>query len=449
MAIVSFRLPDGVRESTRLTSSVSAAGTTLSVRNTDGLSADDYIIIGTVGEEQTEIVKIATVDSDIQLTVGAVKFAHDRDDLVSYIPYDQIEYFSSTTPTGAKTDLSVRVDLEVDDLVTETDITTVSSGYVFSRYYNSTTTGHSGYSPAVPVTGFTENSLRYIIDMARLRTQEKTEDLVSDDDLLKVAKECTDQIETVRKNWSFVQASTDVVLTAAVQTYSTPSTLAGYESIASVYLGYDNTELSYVDLKDFRYSMRSMPKTTISSTIASGATTISVKDTTAFGSSGTLVMNGDTSVPYTGKTSKSFTGVTGVTATHTATTEVFKSGDLDQPTKYTIWADEFLLYPPPDKFYDLNIDFYKEIPRMTDVSTTTVVPMPSLFVIYLMSEIFRLRGKVSRANFYVKKFEMMLKSLKTRDRHKQIIKMQPAKSYIKGALDYEDAATLERIRGGA
>jgi len=186
MAIASFQHPDGVRESTRITEKISAAGTTLNVRNTEGLVDDDYIILGTIGNEKTEIVRIdATVSSNTQLTITATKFAHDVDDLVSYIPYNQIQFFSATTKSGTKTQQGSNTDLEVDDFVTEANLSSVSSGYVFARYYNSTSLAESDYSPAVPVTGFTEDSLRHIIDMARLRTQEKTEDLVSDDDLLK------------------------------------------------------------------------------------------------------------------------------------------------------------------------------------------------------------------------------------------------------------------------
>ena len=449
MAIVSWKHPDGLREATRLTASVVATGTTLNVRNTDSLNADDYIIIGDVGNERSEIVKITTVDSDTQLTTAAVKFAHDKNDLVVYIPYNKLQNYSASTKAGTKTSQGSLVDIQVDDLVTEVNLSSVSSGYVFARYYNSTSLAESGYSPAVPVSGFTENSLRYILDMARKRTQETTEDLLSNDDLLKIAKECSDEIETVKKNWSFTQDSTDMVMTAGVQTYANPSDLAGYESIASVYLGYDNKELSYVDIKDFRYKMRSMPKTVITSDITSASTTINVKDTTAFGSSGTLAIGGDTSVAYTTTTNTTFAGVSGIVRNHTSGAEVFVTADLDQPTDYTIWSDDMMFWPPADQFYRVNVDYYKTIPRMTDVTIETVVPYPSLFVWYLIAEVHRMRGRASRANTYEKKFTTMLDLFRKKDKHKQILKMQPAKSYIKGAIDYEDAISTERQHRGA
>ncbi len=452
MAIVSFRHPESIEEKTRLTSSLVAAATTISVRSTEGFSANDYIILGEIGNDRTEIVKITTVDSATQLTTAAISYTHDRNDLVSYTPYNQIRFYSGALSTTATTDRTAQgdaTDIEVDDLVTEANLSAVTSGYVWARFYNEQTGSFSDWSSSLPIAGFSENSLRHIIDMARLRTQEKTEDLVSDDDLLNIAKECADEIETSRKNWSFVQTSTDFDVTAAIQTYSIPSDLAGYNSIASVYLGYDNQDMKYIDIKDFRYKMRSIPKTITTGQIVSGSTSISVKDTTAFGTSGTLVLGGDTSVTYGGTTDKTFTSVTGVTATHATATEIFKSGDLDQPTYYTIWREKFMFFPPPDQFYNCNVDYYKTIPRMTTVSEETVVTMPSLFTWYLMAEIFNMRVRISRANKYSNKFAEMLDTLRRKNRNKQIIRMQPATQYIRGALDHEDEVSIERIHGGA
>jgi hypothetical protein len=447
MALVSFRHPDGIQETTRITERIASAGTTLTVKNTEGLSALDYIVLGQIGSEKTEIVKITTVDSNTQLTIGATKFAHSVDDVVSYTPYNQIRFASATTIAGTKTQQGAATDLEVDDLVTEVNLTSVTSGYVFARYYNSTTGDYSGYSPAVPVAGFSEDSLRHIIDMARLRTQEKTEKLLTDDDLLNIAKECSDVVETARKKWGFAQKSYTFDMTCGVQSYAAPSTLDGPESIERIFLGIDNTELDYIDNKDFWYEMRSIPKTITTAQIISGATTISVKDTSAFSTSGTLSMNGDSSIPYTGKGYRTFTGVTGVTATYTSNTEVFIASDLDQPGKYTWWNNHILTFPVADKFYGANMEYYQTIPRMTDVSIETIVPMPSMFIWYLMAEIFDLQGSAERSNKYMSRFGNMLKLLSKKNRNKQIIKMSPAKKYFKGSADYDDASTTEREHG--
>ena len=377
-----------------------------------------------------------------------MSFSHSIDDVVSYTPYDKIRFASSATKTGAKTQQGSAVTIEWDSLVTEINLASVTVGFAYARYYNSTTTNYSNYSPAVPVTGFVENSMRYIIDMVRLRTQETNEDLVSDDDLLKIAKECSDEIETVRKNWSFTQKSHNFDLTAGVQSYAVPSDLAGYESIASFYLGYDNTALTYLDLKEFRYKLRSFPRTITEATINSASTTISVADTTAFSTASTLAIGGDTAIAHTGKTVRTFTGVSGIVNEHTSNAEVFVTSDLDESSSYTIWNDHFMFYPPPEKFYNCNLDYYTTIPRMTDMTSETKVSMSSLYIWYLMSQVFRMKGKVSRANYYANKFGKMLKLLTKKNRLKQKFRMLPDKSYISRAEGYEDEILLERLHSG-
>jgi len=447
MAIVAVGHPDGISESSYLTATIAAAGTTLTVRNTEGLAANDFIIIGKPGFEQTEIEQIASVNSATQLTITATSFAHSVDTLISFTPFNRVRFASATTITGAKTQQGASLNIEVDDLMTEVNLTSVTSGYVFARFYNSQSAAYSAYSSAIPVSGFEENSLRNIIDLTRLRTQEETEDLVSDNDLLLLAKECSDIIETIRKNWGFVQTSTEFDLTAGVQSYAKPTNLAGPESLERLFLGIDNRELDYLDNKDFWYKMESIPKTKITAQADSGATTLTVTNTRAFATTGSLVMAGITSIGYTGKTIRTFTGVTGITTTTTSNAEIFLSGDLDQPTAYSYWADHILFWPPPERFYNANLDFYQTIARMTTVSETTSVPFPHLFTWYLMAEIFNMRGKISKAQRYLKRFENGVELLSRKNRNKQKLKFRPALSYIRRSLRQESQVLAEKIRG--
>ena len=449
MAIIAFAGPDGISETTRITANIASAGTTLSVRNTEGFSADDFIILGAVGNEQTELVQITTVDSDTQLTISATNFAHNIDDIVSFSPYDEIQFSSASSITGAKTIQGANLDIEWDEnsATTEVNLVSVTSGYAFARFVNSETGQQSAWSSAVPVAGFEEDSLRKIIDLARLRTQEATENLISDNDLLDLAKECSDIIETIRKNWGYVQKSTEFDLTAGVQAYARPTDLAGPDSIERLFLGIDNRNLDYLDNKDFWYKMQSIPKTKLTANVAASGTTLNVTDTRAFGTTGSLVINGITAIGYTGKTIRSFTGVTGVSSAITANAEVFRSGDLDQPNEYSFWNNHILFFPPVDRFYNANIDYYSTIPRMTNFSAQTAVPFPHLFTWYLMGEIYNMRGKTTRSDKYLNRFEKGLQLLSLKNRNKQKIKMQPALSYIRRHLRQHSEVLAERIRG--
>ena len=92
-------------------------------------------------------------------------------------------------------------------------------------------------------------------------------------------------------------------------------------------------------------------------------------------------------------------------------------------------------------------DFYEVIPRMTDMTSESVVSMPSLYQTYLLAEIFRMKGKTSRADFYFKQFEKWLDLLRRKNGNKQILKFSVAKQYIAGVEASDDEVLLERLHG--
>jgi len=142
-------------EYTEVATAIAAAGTTLTVDSTEGFNADDYIIIGNLNEEGTEIVKITSVDSSTQLTIGAVTYAHAIDSPVRYTPYNQIKFYRSTSETGTYTNIATET-MEVDNengltLYNDTEGTT-SSWYKFT-YYNSNAQVETAISDAEAVKG--------------------------------------------------------------------------------------------------------------------------------------------------------------------------------------------------------------------------------------------------------------------------------------------------------
>lgn len=137
-------------ESFQLTADVAAAATTLTVNSTAGLTAGDYIILGEPGREKTEIVKITTVASGTSLTVPAISYAHKEMDPVYRTPYNQVKVYSSSSESGAYTNISGSpLAMEVDQFYTYLvdSAGTSSTWYKFS-YYNSTSASESDKSSA-------------------------------------------------------------------------------------------------------------------------------------------------------------------------------------------------------------------------------------------------------------------------------------------------------------
>ena len=57
-------------------------------------------------------------------------------------------------------------DAEEESMETNYSDTTYTSGYYFTRFYNSIDNTHSDYSDAIPYGGFADNTVGYVIDLA-------------------------------------------------------------------------------------------------------------------------------------------------------------------------------------------------------------------------------------------------------------------------------------------
>ena len=70
MYYVPIKNPDiSDEEKTYLTTAVAAAGATLVVADYEGISDNDYLILGPVGKEQTELTQVNGAPSSTSITI--------------------------------------------------------------------------------------------------------------------------------------------------------------------------------------------------------------------------------------------------------------------------------------------------------------------------------------------------------------------------------------------
>jgi len=143
-------------EYTELSAASDASATELKVDSTEGFSADDYIIVGNLNTEKTEIVKITSVDDSTTLTVGTLTYAHVVNSPVRYTPYNQIKFYRSTTESGTYSVIATET-MEVDNqggmtLYNDTSGTT-SSWYKFTYYNPNGATTETAITDSVAVKG--------------------------------------------------------------------------------------------------------------------------------------------------------------------------------------------------------------------------------------------------------------------------------------------------------
>ena len=192
---------------TSLSSSATAAGSTLSVYSISNFAVNQALLIGEFGQEGTEIIKThATTDpSGTTVTLAsALAKSHPKDTKVYVIPYDQAQFYHATTATGDKTLLSTS---DIDEEATETKYTdtTYSSGYYFVRFYNSISSNYSAYSDPIPYGGLGANTVGYLIDMAMSETKKGYTDVLTFQMLLNEINACLRYVRGKLKRWSNVQ----------------------------------------------------------------------------------------------------------------------------------------------------------------------------------------------------------------------------------------------------
>ena len=146
-------------EESDIATAIAVGGTTLVVDNTQGFSSSDFIILGTIGTENTEIAQVASVDSDTQLTISATKFAYSVNDKVRKTPFDKIKFYQSATAAGSYTIDGSAEDMQVDNSDELTGHATTLSGardkYWKAVYFNSTTSNVTDLEDSEAVLGAT------------------------------------------------------------------------------------------------------------------------------------------------------------------------------------------------------------------------------------------------------------------------------------------------------
>ncbi|MFA6325311.1 MAG: hypothetical protein WCX46_03760 [Candidatus Paceibacterota bacterium] len=133
-----------------------AAQTILSVLDTVGFSTNDYIILGVIGNENSEVCKISTTTTNTITVAVATVRKHYKDEPIQELRFNQRKFYRSTTESGTFTHLSGEgspVNVKVDDpqgTILE-DSTGTSTSWYKATYYNSTSASETSLDDATAV----------------------------------------------------------------------------------------------------------------------------------------------------------------------------------------------------------------------------------------------------------------------------------------------------------
>lgn len=164
-----------------LVDNYSSSVSSITIVNTEGFSADDFILIEDFGKETAEIFRIGSVNTTtgvitLQTSSGTstnTKFAHPESTKVYVLPYDQVRFYRTAaagditdeTPTfSTNSPLNSWTDLDPASWFSVYEDTTNTTGFAWFQYRNSVSLVSSSESNPIPYAGFAGNTVAQIFE---------------------------------------------------------------------------------------------------------------------------------------------------------------------------------------------------------------------------------------------------------------------------------------------
>ena len=401
---------------TYLTSSVSAADVTLTVRDNFGFANSDLVLIGKYGDSRSEIKRI-NVAPNAGTTIGcvAVSFAHSVNVPVQKILFDKVVILGNSTATSDGATTIATIDITPGADYTEYVNTGTTYNFYGVRLIRQAATAYDGsFSDFIPAAGFGTDTVGFVIQRAFETTGEKLKSsgVLSKQWAYDQIFLCEQDVSKELKKWSWLQEfeydAGNIAL--GVNSYALPTNISDPntpKAIQGLRIGTGDS-LTYISKAEYESLFQNVAGTTIALTYADSATTIGLADSRDFASStGSInVYTSDTidTISYTtnARSSGVLSGVTAVAVAGTAGDPVWQNENPGLPERYTVYEGNLYFEAIPDDTTDLvgsNIwlDYYKKVTRVNSDGDTLSVPDPLLVQNWLEVEIKKAKngGKVA------------------------------------------------------
>lgn len=435
---------------TSLTASIAAGAVTLSVLDTQGFTQDlgnQYVVVGNLGEERSEIMRVTAAPTATSLTVTATSYAHPVDVSVTLFQWNRVEIGRRTTAAGATTVIAT-IALQPDQAVTTYVNTGTEDAFYVVRFNNQQTATFSEYSDAAAPTGYAVNTVWSAKSSALAMTHQEINQLVSDDFLNREIENCERDVWFRRKRWGW-SYTFDRVLGDTVEgdySYALPSDIADTNTNASVlgvHIG-ERRYLDYVTKEQFTKLFENMRHTTVAVAIAVPDVTIDLTDSSDFDDTGTIRIGSD-DISYTGnnRTLNRLTGVTAISVAHSVGEDVWQNYAFGEPLRYTVISGSvFLWYPPNSDFDNKNVylDYYRTPSVVNSDGDALNIPDVTIYHHYLAYKILLRKNDgaiTGAAADHLAAFERKVDVLARRERTGQTTTWRPRIPIISPRIDQD------------
>ena len=295
-------------------------------------SSGQIMMFGELGQEKTEVIKIATTNSSTGSNIGGTsatvstsfRFDHPQDTKITIIDWDRFEVQTAATVSGTKSTLMAYPEaLQPDQLQAVYRDTTQTSGFYFVRFNTTIDSTNSDWSDPIPFGGFDDNTVFSIKQRALESVHEKVDgEIISDEFLNRTLWELRREYHQMPGKRPFryrFNADIGNVLTGSFYIDLPKDVEKPYtaENVFGVRVG-ANDNMSYIDKKEWDFYYIDKPHSTLdvaytvdvstsvwlangrdfsaSATIGVEGTTIGLSRITGSQNSFTVITHGDWSV---------------------------------------------------------------------------------------------------------------------------------------------------------
>lgn len=248
--------PVSPSQKTYLDATAAVAATSITVESNTLFEANDFIVVGKIGADRSEIRKVSTTSGTGTVTLSAgLVFDHPVNDPVQIIAYDKIKIFSSTSEDGTYAEISgspFAIAIEQNGTVIMDDLGTAATWYKI-QYFNSYDSSVSSESDAIQGGGAKRNSVRELIDMVRFHMDLTDNNVVTDDKIISLFNESVDDLE--RTEGYRGQESEDLIDSVANENeYEMPEDMISLRSLHLTRSGTQDSFPTETDISELEHT---------------------------------------------------------------------------------------------------------------------------------------------------------------------------------------------------
>lgn len=360
-------------ESTYLTVDANIGSTSLTVRNISSFGTRQILLIGSPGQEGSEIIHTDSALPPSGFTIplnSPTTQPHGANTPVYIINFDEIEYSVAQTLDGPKSILGI-LPIKADNLETNWDEPFINTGFYFARWRNSinyiTINQYSPYSDGVPMISYTKYMARSIIQGALNEIGKDTSDILTDEYAFQQINLCQEEVLSEQKRWSFMEKFGSIIGQAIVSGWKVeaPEDLPEDQTNKFVYnfkLGIQPA-MTWIDKDQMDKFLEEVGYSTLKNPIYIGDASIALENSGDFEDAGTILIGGKT-FTYTANDR-----VNGVLTLQTVSLDAFPQGmdgfqgaEIGHPLYWTSYGGFIYHYPingPKDAGRPYKMDYYR------------------------------------------------------------------------------------------